>query len=243
MTRLVALALVAQLGACEEAPEMFPVTPGGPGTTGTSNQPDAAIDASDASTTISARVCLLLSDTDVQPRSCALTSAGGLTVALGTETAITNDDGTFTIMRPADTTGLVWRISGTNVFPSAVEFGTVLSLPVISAPAYQDMLAATDAAIANGDGALFVRVVRGAVAVAGAVVSVNPPPTNDQIFYDGADPNIWETTATGILGVAWVPSEIPGTAQLTVTTGTSATVVTGIPVFQDTITFATAEIP
>jgi hypothetical protein len=243
MTRLLALALVVQLGACEEAPETFPVTPGGSGTTGTSNRPDAAIDASDASTTITARACLLLSASDVQPNGCALTGASGLTVALGTEIAITNDDGTFTIMRPADTTGLVWRISGTNVVPSAVELGPVLSLPVIALPAYQDMLAATDAAIANGDGALFVRVVRGTVAVKDAVVSVDPPPTNDQVFYDSADPNIWETTATGNLGVAWVPSEIPGTAQLTVTTGTSATVVTGIPVFQDTITFAIAEIP
>lgn len=243
MTRLVALALLAQLGACDEAPDTFPVTPGGSGTTGTGHRPDAAIDATDASTTISARVCLLLSDTDVQPRACALTSAGGLTVQLGTETAITSDDGTFTIMRPADTTGLVWRITGDNVVPSAVAFGTVLSLPVIAAPAYQDMLAATDAAIANGDGALFVRVVRGGVAVAGAVLAVDPTPTNDQVFYDGADPNIWETTATGILGVAWVPSEMAGTAQLTVTTSTTATVVTGVPVFQDTITFAIAEIP
>lgn len=243
MIRPVALALVALLGACDEASEPFPVTPGGGSGTGSATQPDATVDApGDASTTITARACLLLADVQTLG-GCAVTGAGGLTVELGTETAITGDDGTFTIMRPADTTDLVWRISGTDVFSSAVELGTIVSLPVIARTAYDEILAATNAAIANGDGALMVRVVRGGVAVQGAVLDVSPAPTNDQVFYDGIDQTVWETTATGMFGVAWVPSQPVGMATLTVTTGATIITVPGVPVFQDTITFVVTEIP
>ena len=246
MSRFLALALVAQLGACEEPPEPFPIAPGGGSGTGTGTQPDAAIDASDAGGMISGRVCVLLADVQTLG-TCAATGVAGLAVALATTTGTvamttTADDGTFMLMRPADTTNLVWRVSGEGIMPSAQRFGTITVLPAIDSVAYDEMLSATGAILATGDGALMMRVTRAGIAVQNATVAAAPAPTSE-IFYDGASQTMWTQTATGMYGVAWMPSVQVGTPELAITAGAIQTVIGGNPVFADTVTFVFAEIP
>ena len=235
------LSLLALLAACGKPPtEGFPVEPGGGGM-GSSFVPDAPAASDDGSTLISGRVCLLLA----APHSlatCAATGAGNLTVTLGSSMVATADDGSFTMMRPAVTTNLVWRVSGAGVVPSAIKFGSVTTLPAIDEVSYDEMLVATQATVALGTGAMMTRVSRAGFGVSGATVVAQPAP-DSEIYYDGADALSWETDATGTFGVAWLPSIATGNAMLTITSGAMQTVVSGQPVFAGTITFVFAEIP
>ncbi|HEY5926789.1 MAG TPA: hypothetical protein VIV11_34115 [Kofleriaceae bacterium] len=236
------LPAVALLAACGNEPsEGFPIHPGGGGGTGSSFRPDAPPIGSDAEMTISGRVCLLLAAPHTLG-TCAATGADNLTVMLGTSMAVTAADGSFTIMRPAVTTDVVWRITGAGIVPSAIKFGTVTTLPAIDETGYDEMLVAMNATVTVGSGAIMTRVTRTGFAVSDATVVAQPAP-DSEIFYDGADALTWETDATGTYGVAWMPSIATGNATLTITSGAVQTMVMAQPVFTDTITFVFAEIP
>jgi len=236
--------VLALLAACGKEPsEGFPINPGGTGGIGSSFMPDAAV-PEDASTTITGRVCLLL--TDLQKLgTCAASGAGNFLVTLGAETTTTADDGTFTIMRPTATTGLVWSVTSTgtsaNIKQSAIPFGTTTTLPALDAVEYENMVVAMNATIVTGSGALMVRITRAGVAVAGATVTTMP--TSDSgILYDGPTDTEWQMTATGTSGVAWVPSITTGNATVVITSGQTQTSVTSQPVFAGVITFVFATI-
>lgn len=241
MKWLAALVVVSHLAACEKAPEPYPVSPGGGGGTGTGTLPDGAIDYSDASSMISGRVCLLLA----APHSltgCAATSAGGITVTLGTETTTTDDDGSFTLMRPASTDDLSWVVSAVDLKTSVIKFGTTTTLPSIAELTYGQMVGALQATVSAGQGALMTRVTRLGAAVPGATV-ITAPQADSLVYYDGLNELDWQTQQTGEYGVAWIPSVPAEPAQLTITSEQMATVITGHQVVADAITFVLAEIP
>lgn len=240
MTRSCYLALV--LAACGgDDSEWLPIVPGsGPGTGG-STMRDAAVGPFDAPDVITGRACLLL---DARaPTTCAATGAGGLVVALGDQQATTADDGAFSILHPGGT-DLVWRVSGDGVEPSALRFdsATATTVPVMDSIVYGEMVAAMNAIVSAGAGGIIARLATGGVPRAGLVVTSSPLP-DSEIYYDGLGVADWELVATGPSGVTWISSIMPGTASLTVDTGTELTTVSSIPVFADTITFVFAEIP
>ena len=235
--RLAVLALL--LAGCNQADdEMFPIQPGGTGGTGGSLRVDAAVDASgDGGTTITGRVCLLVEQVHTLG-NCAATGAGDLTVALGTETAMTTDTGSFTIDRPANTTNLLWTVTGQAITPSVMRFGTSTLLFAIDAAKYQQMLSAVQ--VTSEGGGVMMRISRADAPVAGATVATNPQVA--PILYDGLDDVTWETTATGGNGVVWLPSVPVGDVDLTITAGTTQTPVADVPVLANAVTFVFAAI-
>jgi hypothetical protein len=229
------------LVACKESDSMLPVNPGGGGGgVGTSSEPDAATTNGDAGLVITGRVCKLSDPRTLT--SCAATGAAGLTVALGSSSAVTADDGAFMLMRPASTTGLYYTVTGPGVVPSAIKYGTTTTLPALATLIYEDMLVSTQAVVVTGQGAIIGRFTRAGAAVTNAIVIAQPQSDSD-VYYDGASHTEWQTAGTGSFGVAWIPSEQVGTASLTVKTGAVQNTVAGVAVFGDTITYVLAEIP
>jgi hypothetical protein len=240
--RLVALAsasLLAALAGCHEDVEMFPIGPGGFGTGG-GTTPDAAIggDGGDGGSTISGRVCLI-SDAR-NPTTCASSGAEDLTVTLGSATATTAADGSFTIAS-ATGTGLVWRVTGAAIQASAMQVSTVATIPVISALLYEDMVTTNNVVGSAGTGAIIARFTTNDSGVSGLIAATSPDPEG-QIFYDGTSATVWDVTATSTFGAIWVPGLAAGATTLTVG-GAADSSITGIPVYADTITFVLAEIP
>src|SRR5688500_17136393 len=168
MKRLIAIALIAACSSDDIGLD-FQIEPGGGHVVGGTARIDAAIDGGDASTTITGRVCLLVMDLRTLT-ACSATGADNLTVTLGTSTAITAADGTFTVMRPADTTGLTWSVTGADIVSSAVAFGSTTTLPAFGKIAYQQMVADNQAVTSPSDGAMVVRITRAGAPVATATV-------------------------------------------------------------------------
>lgn len=253
MTRLALFALLLA-GCGEEAGEGFPINPGGGGGgSGGVTRTDAAVDAGDAITMITGRVCVLAANLrTLSSTGCASTGADNLTVTLGTASAVTAADGTFTLMPPADTAGLHWTVtdaaSGADVVQSLVKLGTTFGsgsatlLPAFDTAAYLQMVAANNAS--SDDAGIVVRVTKAGAVVAGATVTTVPAAASE-VYYDADTDGTWDIGAggTGVNGVAWIPSIAGTSAQLTVTSGTTQATVTGVQLAQGAITFVAAEIP
>ena len=237
MTRL-ALTLVLVAACGDSGDSNLPVNPGGGGG-GNIHLPDAAVDL-DASTMLSARVCLVADPR--QPTACASAGADGFTVMVGTQQATTAADGSFTIMKPTGSS-LVWRVSGTGIVSSAMPYSaTTTKIPVIATTTYSDMLAAMNVTVVTGDGAVMLQFQHTGTPVSGVVASATPTP-DSAIYYDGAGINAWNLDATGPYGTVWIPSLVPGTVSVGYDDGTNQGTVSGLPVFGDTITFAWSELP
>ena len=232
-----ALALAVPLAACHDDVEMYPIGPGGYGPGG-GTMPDAAIgDDSGGGSTINGRVCLI--NDARNPTTCASSGAADLTVTLGSGTAMTSADGSFTIAK-ATGTGLVWRVSGATIQPSAMQVSTVATIPAISTLLFEDMVTTNQAIIPEGTGSIVARFTMSGSGVSNLIAATSPDA--GQIFYDGPSATVWDTTATGPFGAIWAPGLATGAATLTVS-GSADTSVTGIPVYADTVTFVLAEIP
>jgi hypothetical protein len=236
------LVVLIALAACKENDEMLPLNPGGGGGTGSGTQPDAADTSSDGGTMISGRVCYLLSN--VHTLGTCAPEQGNFVVTLGSSMAFTAIDGTFTIMRPASTIGLYWTVArGLDVVSSAVKFGNATTLPVLNRLAYEDMVSATQPTVGPNSAALIARVTRAGAPVTGATVAAQPVPYSS-VYYDGQTDVSWEQDAsTGPFGVAWIPSTPTGPTEITISAGTTPTVLTGFSVGNATVTFVFAEIP
>lgn len=235
MTRL--LLLVALLGACEEERDGFPIMPGGGGS-GSSFVPDAAVE-DDGGTELTGRACLIADPR--APTQCATSGADGLTVTLGSSTATTAADGSFTITRPSGT-NLVWFVNGTGVETSAMRASYGTTMPVIGSLVYGDMIAGMSAIVSVDTGAIIAQVRRAGAALTGAVAVASPQP-DSATYYDGAGVADWELDATGSAGVVWISAIAPGTASIALDTGSVQGTIGGIPVFAGLITFELAEIP
>ena len=221
---------------------MLPLNPGGGGGTGSGTQPDAAEMSTDGGTMISGRVCYLLADLHTLG-TCA-PEQGNFVVTLGSSMAFTAIDGTFTIARPASTVGLYWTVSrGLDVVSSAVKYGNATTLPVLNRLAYEDMVAATQPTAGPNSAALIVRVTRAGAPVTGATVAAQPAPYS-AVYYDGQTDVAWEQDAsTGPFGVAWIPSTPNAPTEITISAGSTPTVLTAFSVGNATVTFVFAEIP
>jgi hypothetical protein len=175
------------------------------------------------------------------PTSCASSGAGGFTVKLGTEMATTGADGSFSIAQVTGS-GLVWRISGTGIEPTAMRKGATNTIPVISDTVYGEMVGAMSAVVTTETGAIIVQVTHGGVALSGAIATATPSP-DSSIYYDGTSTTAWALDATHGYGIIWISAIAAGTDSMSVDNGTVQGTISSIPVFPGTVTFATAEIP
>jgi hypothetical protein len=241
MTRLLlAVALVPALaGGCEGDAKHFPIVPGNEGEGSSMTMADAAVEGDAASTEIAGRVCLISDARD--PATCAGSGADGLTVTLGTQTATTVADGSFSITRPTGT-GLVWFVTGTGVEPSAMRMIGGTKIPAITSLLYGDMIAGMSAIVSVDTGAIITRISRAGTPLTDAVAIASPTP-DSETYYDGVGVTDWDFDATGPFGVVWISAIAPGTASLAVDTGTVQGTIGGIPVYAGTVTFELAEIP
>ncbi len=235
--RMIAALLFVCAACGSDDVELYPVNPGGGGpSSGTGGGIDAGEDLGDGGVTVSGRVCLTM-DARI-PNTCPDTGVGGLTVMLGTRSTTTMDDGRFS-MRVISGASNVWRVSGTGIVPSATIVLGANIIPALSSQVYSDMVATNSASSAGG--AIIARLRDNTDAVVqGATATTTPAPAGN-VFYDSQDAITWDQTATGNLGIVWVPGVAAGTAKLSVTKAQSTSEVTDIPVFADTITWVFAQ--
>jgi len=239
--RLVLVSLLAVAGACGEEGSDYPIGVGGGGGTsgGGSGNPDGGTEV-DANTVISGRVCLI-SDPRSLTSPCANTGADGLTVTLGSETATTAANGAFVITKPTGTK-LIWFVSGSGIETTAVPQASGTTIPALASTVYDDMLAATNAVVTGGTGALIARITKNGNGASG-ITAIPTPQPDSEVYYDGASVTEWELDSTGGAGVVWIPSIGTGTASLALDNGVTQSTVVNIEIYSDTISYVFASAP
>lgn len=184
---------------------------------------------------ITGHVCLA-----ADPRmltTCADTGAGGLSIRLGTETATTSDDGTFSI--PGVTATGNWIVTGANIVTSVkVATGATYEIPALATTTYADMMTANDVTLAAGQGTLMAHTIHNGAGLVGVTGSTSPTATYSPL-YDGTTSDGWlATVGTGANGVIWSPGLTVGNATLTAHPMTGSNIATGSQSIQDgAITF------
>ncbi len=236
--------LLIALAACQGSGEQRPINPGGGDdqvTTGTDGGTTTDGPTGDG-TGIAGRVCLV---SDLRNLStCAATGADGLTVTLGSETATTSADGSFTIGTPGGSS-LVWHVSGTGIVPSVMAYSATplaSAVPAVPAVLYESFTLSNGVLINAGEGSVIGRVVHATNAISNATASISPAATY-AAFYDGNSASTWNQNSTGTRGVFWIPGAAGGNASVTVDTAAGDSVAASLAVDGDSITFVVVEVP
>ena len=238
MTRLACVLLIA--GCTAPLPDDYPVAPGGWAPGGNSGRDSGADDdGGDGGTTIAGRVCVVDDQRDLE--TCDVTGAGGLIVSLGGRTAVTDDDGRFTISTPGGST-LVWRVSGPQHITTVMPFGAVTKLPAVTVATYNQVMSASGVVLSTGQGSLVARVVQGGLPVVGATATVSPDAQYEP-FYDGVSAVEWDDDATGAFGLVWIPGAPVGMSTVTVMRAGSGNATANFLIEDQAITFQAIEIP
>ena len=218
----------------------YPVGGGGGGGGGGTLHLDAPGDG-EGSGSAMARACVLTDPRDLT--SCQGSGAAGLTVTLGSETATTADDGSFTITRPTGT-NTVWDVTGSTVVESVTPYAGQTRISVMNATMFADLRGANAVQPVAGHGDLLVRVVRGGASGPGEVVTSVPPNDPYGTVYDGLTPQSWTPSATGTYGTAYLAEIVTGTTAVRISAGgTLQTTLSGIPITDGGMTFVVAEVP
>jgi hypothetical protein len=228
------LAFVLLCAACVDHPDPgFPIEPSSGGATGTASDPP------DDTIALRGRVCVL---DDFFDPACAQVGAGGLTVSLGDQLAVTNDDGTFAIA-PAFGTGLSFVVTGAGVVTTAQALTPSLRIPVMRQLQFSDMMAAAGVTSTAGTGSIFATLVRGGEPVQGASATSTPSPAFGP-FFDGTTPTPWTLDGTGVRGIVWFPGMTAGPADLSFNTLTGGeAIVGGVQVINGGVTMVETVLP
>lgn len=233
------LASIALLAGCStEAPDGYPVQPG----------PAVAPPVTNDSGMVKGRVCVINDPRDLT--GCATSDAGGMSVRLADQMVSTSPNGSFAI--PAPTAGTsptpaMLGITGPGMVPTQIAVpvsGGAMSVPLLKADLFAQMMAANGIALSSGSGSILGRVTRGGMPVTGATASSTPSPAFGPLF-DGSTPTSWTLDGTGARGVVWIPGVAAGPTQLTfrdlATSG--ETTVDGVQVINGGITIMDAILP
>jgi hypothetical protein len=250
MARLALLTLAVLAAGCPagDGDDDYPIGGGGGGggTTGPRTDGGVGDGGTDGPAAIGGRVCLL-SDLrrliDAMPGDCATTGAAGLQVSLGGGTPVlTAADGSFKV--PArEGTNLAWQVTGPNLVTSIVPVSAAAPplLPAIRDADYVDLLSSNSALIDQGEGSIVARILRGTSPVMNATAQVVGGESL-QTLYDSTNATVWSTTATGMLGVAWLPDNVAGPRTLRIAAGMTQLSVP-VTIADQAITFVTIVLP
>jgi hypothetical protein len=189
---------------------------------------------------LTARVCVL--DDLRTPGVCKSVGAAGYTVTLGTSTATTADDGSFTIATPPGT-NLVWRASGADIVSSVIRFSTSPTVPAITTQYYEDLKGSNGIIINSGEASIVLFVSGGSLALSGATATVNAPAIAGPSLHDTNARLNWPQGATGAAGIAWIPNVSPGTDVVTVAAPQQTSQMVTLEVEDQAISFATVAFP
>jgi hypothetical protein len=189
---------------------------------------------------LTGRVCVV-TDLRTPTAGCEPTGVADITVRLGTETAMTADDGSFMLLPPSGT-NLVWHLSGTNLVSSVIPLTTSTILPMIRDQAYLDLQGGNSVIVNSGEGSVFMYVRQAGLPLEDATTVVSPT-ASFLTLGDRANATVWVQGGTGPLGVAWTPGIVAGTASFTVTPPVGSAALIAVPVEDGAITFATLVIP
>lgn len=241
--------MVVLVAACGDDGNMLPVGGGGndggfgfPDSGGGSGTSDAKQDSGtpapiDASMFIG-RVCLVADSRKLD--ACATTGAGGLTVRLGSSSAVTADDGGFMI---AGTEAAIWIVTGANIVTSVEKVGDY-EIPALTRTLFNGMIAQNLMPFPPnpGEGHIIAQVIRNGAPLAG-VLAGQPATATWAPFYDGADTTHWTQSGTGANGAIWIPNIDVGTVNTSFASGATTINVTGLPIEDGAITFTTVIFP
>lgn len=237
------LALIAVLAvACRPDMQAFPPEPGGGGIPGGGSAGSSMSTMPDANTgEIVGFVCVLTDPRDFT--TCSEDDLSGITVSLtGVPSVTTGSNGAFVIQRPTGT-NLTFAISGSNVTPSTMGFGTSPEVFAMSIQTANDLLAANGVVVDPTQGTILGVVVHGSTAVPFVRVVAEPIGVFPDTFFSTVDDLVnWPGSDTSSLGTFMVAGLTPGTEALTVTPGSgSASVLENIPVGSGAFTFMTVQ--
>lgn len=236
------LLLLVLLVGCHPSDMDYPVGGAGVHGGGGTRFVDAATDGS-ASGPIMATACVLTDARDLT--SCATTGAAGLTVTLGTATATTAADGSFTIARPT-TAGAVWDVTGSamGVVESVTAFTGQTRIPVMELTMLTDLQNINGQPRVAGTGTVLARVARGGTPVQGETAQLAPLAAYDPLYDPATATAPWLTQATGALGTVFVDGVTPGTVTMTLAAaGMTQLTISAIPIADSVVTFVFAELP
>jgi hypothetical protein len=243
--RLACSLLVAALSAaCGSSTDPRMVLPGGDDTT-TGPGPDASTIGDGAvgdGAGILGRVCVVADLRVLDTTGCAGSGVDGLTVTLGTDTATTAADGSFTIAQPSGT-NLIWQVTGPGLVTSLIPFSVSSLLPAVTQDFYDDLTISNGVIVNPGEGSVVVRALDAAThqPVMGVTATVAPTATSDP-FYDGATATAWNQNATGPQGITWIPGVTAGTAMVVLQNSAGTMVSAPLPIGDLAITFATVPV-
>ncbi len=232
---------------------MLPVGGGGGGGVGLVDGPrpidappptggDAGIDSAIDAAKFNGRVCLV-SDPRVLTQivsatACASTGAGGFTVKLGTATATTNTDGTFTIDAPDGPAGsALFHVTGGAIVEMYM-FATDFEIPAITKTQYAQMLTDSNVRLVPGEGSVIAQVVHNDAAIASVTATASP--VANATLFDGSTATAWSMgSATGSFGAIWLAGLDQGDGAVALTTVYNGVTLTSAaqPVFDGAITF------
>ncbi len=240
--KLSAILLLLITGACAQDPAdpAYPLST--PGATGASGGGGGGGNAR-----VSGRVCVL-ADPQIMS-ACAINGAQGLSVALGSATATTSADGTFTIDRdptlPATTP---ISVTGNTIVQSNATLATgngPTVIPAMTTQLYDNMTLATGITPAENTGAIVANVATGEGLPATGITATSTPTGTAGPFFDATGESPWSLNATGARGIVYFPNvTTTGPSSLTFTDPTTAgeTTVDGIQVVNGGITYVDASL-
>jgi len=234
-----ALVLVLVVAASCKTETNYPVGGGGFSGGGNGLHVDAPSDGTGSGSNI-VRACVLTDPRDLT--SCKTAGVAGLTVTLGTQTATTADDGTFTISAPTGT-NVVWDVKGSTVVESVTPYAGQTKISVMDSQMFIELQGNVGAQAEATTGGLLARVTRGGNAVIGETAIVTPA---NQLgsYYDGATASSWTQTGTGAYGTVFEPNVPSGSATLKLSAaGTLQATVSAIPITDGGVTFVVTELP
>jgi hypothetical protein len=189
---------------------------------------------------VTGQVCLV---TDArQPSLCATTGVGGYTVRLDGHMALTAADGSFLIDSPTSS-NLTWSVTGSDIMSSLMSFSAVHRIPVMRQADYFDLANSNSVVAEPAFGDVFIHVTHAGTSEAAVAATTTPVATFATLF-DGVAATTWTQTGTGAFGMVWVPGLAQGAVTATLTPqGGTATVVSAIPIDDQTLTWVTLQLP
>jgi len=225
----------------------YPIKPGGGDGTGTDGSGDGVTDAGPdgpATQMVTGSVCVLVDSTSFD--GCRATGLAGIEVQIGGSTAITNDAGGFSIMKPS-ASATFWTLTtptggaGIKIVSSIVPYTADLQLRTMELSRFDSIAAASMITQSAGAATVFVQVVDGdANGVAGALLAAPAASTIEPVRYGSAD-DTWSVTGPTLeAGTAWLTNVNPttGKVDITATLGASELQPQAVKVVASYVTFA-----